>query len=566
MSSTIRGLLVGAFVTFLLVLAPIVFLARAAAASAASAASTCEPVDDGLVPDDCWGTVPSSHYDIGCDEGAWSHVVRKVYCALTDLAFQTGRALTSTALWLVSWSFGLDLHSRLGTFATDVGDRLERDVIGPLGLLHFVWPYAVTWAALQAIRGRVTMAGGELLVSVVVAAMSAFVLGNPSGYLAGVFETMHGASTAVLAAGTGQPVDADGEEVLRPVQAEVHRAFVEEPYDHLDWGRSLTGACAEARDRVLRDGPHGNDNEPRDVMRSAGCDAEADFNHDPSGSRMFGAVLTLTAATTVLVLLALMAMTLAVAQVLAIVLFVMAPLAFLGGIVPGAGREVLWRWATALLRVVIAVVGMSFLLALLLMTVTAVLSGTEPLGLVERFALLNTVVVAMFVARKRILTAGHTATAQLGQRLSSHRAGGVREAHWMTTPAVAGATGFALGSALGPDRSSRSSRLAGTMGRSHLAERRMRRHSRRARTQVVARERSELRVGLDGQTERRSTVSVDGPVPRSRIGRQARARVEQRAMHRHGRHEKRRGWSHSNSDDTTAESAAPEPPVDPEVA
>jgi hypothetical protein len=550
-------LLVGSLVTFLMVVMAVVVGARPAAAVEAGGAPSCAAAEAGVVPDDCWGRFPSSHYDIGCDEGAWNNVGRKVYCALTDMAFQLARTLTTTALWLVGWAFGLDLHSRLGSFATSVAGRLERDLIGPLGLLHFVWLYAVAWAALQAMRGRVTMAGGELLLSVVVAALSGFVLANPAGYLAGVFDTMHSASSAVLAAGTGQPLEParDGA-VLRPVQAEVHRAFVEEPYDHLNWGHSLDGACAEARNRALETGPHGSDNEPRDLMREAGCVEEADFNHDPTGARMFGAVLTSVAACTVVVLLGLMAMTLAVAQVLTIVLFGLAPLALLGGILPGAGREVLWRWLTALLRSVLAVVGMSFVLAVLLMTVTAILEGTQPMGLVERFALLNTVVVAMFVVRKRILSAGHGATAQLGQRLASHRVGGMREAAWMTAPAVAGATGFALASALGPDRGSRTSRLAGTMGRNRLADRRMKRHGNRAAKRVVARERSELRPGLDGTTERRSIVTVDGPVPQTIVGRKARARVERRTVRHHNRHGASR-WGATAT--APAEAAADEP-------
>jgi hypothetical protein len=563
-----RQLLVGAFITFALATVATLGLARPASATPLDAKAPCSAEADaaGLVPDDCWGSFPSSHYDIGCDEGAWNHVVRKVYCALTDLAFQTGRAMTSTALWLVGWSFGLDLQSRLGSFATDIGDRLEHNLIGPLGLLHFVWLYAVAWAALQAMRGRVAMAGGELLVSIVIASLSAFVLTNPAGYLAGVFETMHGASTAVLAAGTGQPVADDHDTaVLHPVQAEIHRAFVEEPYDYLDWGHSLTGTCAEVRDRVLASGPHSNDDDPRQMMRAAGCTEEADFNHDPSGTRMFGATLTCIAAISVVALLALMAMTLAVAQVLAIVLFALAPLALLAGILPGAGRELLWRWGMALLRAVFAVVGMSFVLAMLLMTVSAVLTGTEAIGLVERFALVNTVVIAMFVARKRILTAGHNATAQLGHRLASRRAGGLREAHWMTAPALAGATGFALGAGIGPDRATRSSRLTGTLTRNHMAERRMRRHSDRARNQVVARERSDLRLGLDGEPERRSTITVDGPVPRSRMGKRARDRVERRVLERHTRHQPAR-WTHQPSDDLPDDLPVEEPPADPEVA
>jgi len=190
---------------------------------------------------------------------------------------------------------------------------------------------------------------------------------------------------------------------------------------------------------------------------------------------------------------------------------------------------------------------MSFVLAVLLLIVTAVLQGTAQVGLVERFALLNAVVIAMFVARKRILAAGHNWAGQLGQRLATRHTGMGRRAAWMTTPAVAGATGFALGDAVGLDRGSRTSRLAGTIGRDRLADRRLARHSARARETIQAREHSEIRVGALGEPELRSSVSVDGPVARTRRARAARERVEQDvARHHRHRHDSNASW------DTTA--------------
>ena len=95
--------------------------ARPAGAAAAQASPTQDapPADspcaapDGdaraatVLPDDCWGRYPSSHYDLGCDEGAWNHLSRKVYCTFTDLSFQGARSATALTLWLVEWSYGL---------------------------------------------------------------------------------------------------------------------------------------------------------------------------------------------------------------------------------------------------------------------------------------------------------------------------------------------------------------------------------------------------------------------------------------------------------------------------
>jgi hypothetical protein len=499
-----------------------------------------------VLPDDCWGRYPSSHYDLGCDEGAWNHLSRKVYCTFTDLSFQGARSATALTLWLVEWSYGFGVYDRLGGHAITIAETYQRSLIGPLGLSDAVWFAAVAWAGFAALKGTITMAAGELVMSFVLAILAGVFLANPAGYLQGLFDTMGSTSGALFATASGEPppengIDADA--VLAPLQGEIHSAFVEEPYDILNWGAPLTGQCAAARDRILAEGPHGNDDEPRDAMNLAGCSEAADFNHDPNGTRLFGAVLTMVAALITAVLITLVAVTVVAAQVVAIVLFSVAPFAMLAGVLPAGGRALAWAWLGALGRVVLAVVGMSFLLSLLLLTVNAMLAGTADASILERFALVNLVVVVMFIARKRILAGGHNIASQFAQRMATRRPGGERVAGWTAAPAVAGITGFALGASVGADRPTRTGRLAGTAARNHQANRRVERQSRAAErraTRTVARQRTEITMDPEGNPERRSAISVDGPAPKSRRARAARARVERRATRRHTRNESRR--------------------------
>jgi hypothetical protein len=541
---------------------------------AVAAGSPCATTGTGgqsssIVPDDCWGRFPSSHYDIGFDEGAWNHISRKVYGTFTDLAFQGGRSATAIALWLVGWAYGFGIYDRLGGTAVDIAQRYQRNVIGPLGLNDLVWFYAVAWAAIAALRGKLTMAAGELLTSLVAAGLAGMILANPAGYLHGTFDTMGKLSGALLATGTGQPPPADGanaQAVMRPLQAQIHAAFVEEPYDYLDWGGPLPPNCAAARDEILATGPHGADDAPRILMGAAGCQAQADFNHDPNGTRLFGAVLTFGAALVMVVHMALVSLTVVVAQVVAIVLFAVAPFALLAAVLPGAGRELAWRWVAALVRVVLAVVGMSFVLSLLLLTVTALLDATNDVGLVERFALVNVVVIAMLVARRRILAAGHSLAGSFGQRLATRRAGGDRVAPWLAAPADPGATGFALGASVGPDRQSRTSRTASAASRNYLANRRVTRSQRAADARATrraastsTRQRTEFTVDGEGNPVARSVVTVDGPTATTRRARAARARLEQQT----GRHVARHAPRRTNA---WAPAAAPSSPVDDDAS
>jgi hypothetical protein len=77
------------------------------------------------------------------------------------------------------------------------------------------------------------------------------------------------------------------------------------------------------------------------------------------------------------VLIILVALTVVVAEAVAIVLFSIAPLALLAAVLPGSGRHLVWVWLGAVGRVVMAVVGMSFLLSLLLLTEQAMRAATR---------------------------------------------------------------------------------------------------------------------------------------------------------------------------------------------
>jgi hypothetical protein len=479
-----------------------------------------------IVPDDCWGRFPSSHYDIGCDEGAWNNIGRKVYCTFTDLAFQGARSTTAMALWMIEWAYGFGVYDRFGGPAISIAETYETQLIGPLGLSHVAWFYAIAWAGMAMLRGRVALAGSELAMSFLLAGLAAILLANPSGYLQGAFDTMGTVSGAVLSTGTGQPppddaLDADA--VLAPLQARLHGAFVEDPYDYLDWGGSdMPPQCLAMRDRILALGPHGNSDGPREAMQSAGCQEQADFNHDPTGQRLFGAVLTLSAALVMVVLIAMVSLTIVVAQIIAVVLFAVAPFAALGAILPGGGRALALGWLSALIRVALVVVGMSFVLSLLLLTIQALLSAGNDSSLIERFALVNIVVLAMFAARRRILHAGASMAAGIGGRLAPSNPDG-----WLAAGAVGGVTGFAIAST--GDGPGRIRTAAASTVSTNRAKRKAHMTTLTAEARAlrpIARESTEYSVNDKGERSQRRSVAISGAQPTTRRARAARARLE----------------------------------------
>ncbi|HEY3140223.1 MAG TPA: hypothetical protein VGJ86_03795 [Acidimicrobiales bacterium] len=550
-------------------------------------ASTCDTLDtsglsSSIVPDDCWGRFPSSHYDIGCDEGAWNNISRKVYCTFTDLAFGTARSLVAFALWVIEWAYGFSVYDRLGQPMVALADRYQTGIVGPLGLQHAAWTYAIAWTAIMSLRGRLTMAAGEITTSIVLAGLAGFLLANPAGYLEGTFTTMGTVSGALLSAGSGQPPPhngADAQTVLAPLQAQIHKAFVEDPYDVLNWGGPLTGDCADTRDQILATGPHGTSDDPRNAMHDAGCDDQADFNHEPTGTRLNGAILTLLASLLMVALVVLISLTVVIAQIVAVVLFAVAPFAALAAILPGGGRELAWRWLAALVRAGLVVIGMSFVLSLLLLAVQALLVADMNASLSERFVLVNIVVIAMFIARKRIVGAGAQFAAHLGGRLSAYRPGGERSQTWLSAAAAGGVSGYAVGSTFGVDPRSRTGRLTSFLIRDAAAEFRLRRHynrsERRARLRTaepVLRERTELTLNGQGEIVPRRSLNIDGPAPTTRRARKARNDIEAAATRRtkHPEYRESSGarWSSWPATDLSHDDfpppGGPEPPPDPE--
>jgi hypothetical protein len=84
----------------------------------------------------------------------------------------------------------------------------------------------------------------------------------------------------------------------------------------------------------------------------------------------------------------------------------------------------------------------------------------------------------------------------------------------------------------------------------------------------VARQRTEITMDPEGNPQRRAAISVDGPAPKSRRARAARARVERRATRRHTRNESRRFGGRpitTDADDDLRDDPEPDVAVDVEA-
>lgn len=312
--------------------------------------------------------------------------------------------------------------------------------------------------------------------------------------------------------GPGQSCVATGDAVYQhpeygvsilPLKQAITNALIVAPYDILNWSHPLTGACATARDKLLTEpGPLGpptytpdpngakgitgipitpplvtppvperapwdTQEYPRTVMRAAGCNAEADFNTKPSLGRTGASLLLLLAAIIVLLSLTLIAVTVIAAQFVGVGLIMVLPIALVVGMVPGAGRQLLWRWVGLAGKCVVAILALSFLLTFFAIAAGGVLNAFPGPILVPLFAL-DILALILFFARKRVLHAGQRAGQRIGGHLESRSIGGSRGGLGMAAAGAAG-VGFGVSEHLASERTRKQLARMAFQAKTHAA-------------------------------------------------------------------------------------------------
>ena len=410
------------------------------------------PQGDSLIPDAGVGAYPTFNYDIGYDEGSVTSFSRKFFGSLTAVAWLVNLAIVGVVLWFSGWAFSFDIIGPIKGPILTVAEAWNTNMIGSLGLNDFVWFIVMTYVAFQVWRGRAMNAMGELLVSVLALGVSLIIGANPGGYLDGAERSLQTVSGATMSISRGQAPTGDPDQaatLVEPMRLQLHEVLVEEPYEVINWGGPVTGACATVLPGILQDGPWGAKDDPRNAMRDAGCDDEYDFNHQPTAERMAGAYMAASVSAVVLVFVLVTVVTMIIASLFFILKFAWLPWALLAGQLPGAGRELFWGWLVGLLKNGSVVVAMSFIFSYLLMFMSAFLTAPG-LGIAQRFALILIVAVTMFFKRKDVLKGIDHFWERVRGELGSWRPGLNGRGYGGYTGSsasagVAGMTGFGIG-------------------------------------------------------------------------------------------------------------------------
>lgn len=421
-----------------------------------------EPPANSIYPTTCFGDFPAGVYDLGFDDSDLTDFGSRILGTITLAMFGLANGIAHGAIWLVGWGFNFDLlNSLLGENGsiTPLIDQIDDNMVGTFGLRDLAWLVLVAWAGYMALKGRLSMVGGEFAVSFVLVVLGTALLANPQRYLVSSVTATNQMSAAAL---TAWKADGNSQEeidaVIFDVQSRMQALFVQDPYMVLNWGETLdtpeTTDCRLRAMRILSVGPHGSEAWPRDYMRRSAepaCARAADFNAQADTSRMVGALLTLVGALLLIVLMGLLALTVLIAKIAVFGLFLLAPFAVVVAILPGGGRRLAWVWVASVGQTTLIVVGSGLLLSLMMIVqinLTDAVGSVGQVGLVGRFASFDLVTFTAIMARRRLLGGLQSFTNQMSERLTRATPGGEATASPLA-PAAAGTNFLSIDRAVG---------------------------------------------------------------------------------------------------------------------
>ncbi|MFC0429943.1 hypothetical protein [Kutzneria buriramensis] len=386
------------------------------------------------------GGADFTKFDIGYDPGNifTGSADEWFFGMLTRLAFSLHTWLVGVNTWLVDQALGFSIAGFLLGPVNALAATWKGLVVDRLGLPQFAMVATAFVGGTLILSGRLAHGLTEMATSLIAGAVFVVILANPSATLLGDNGLLGKAKSfslqtaAVVLSDNPNQQQVMDYQVADPLITGLGYALVVEPHMILDWGKSLDDPqhpdnnCLAEYQMIVDSGPHGTDNSPRDRMRDAGCGSLADFNAKATPERLIGVVLVTGGSLILIVLLALMSCSLALAQVILAGMVVAAPFACVSAYAPRGGRNVLWWWcvtvAAAVLLVVLTLVGLAVYIRLII----GIFQASNDSSLIMRFVVFDMVVLLGFLLHRKIKRmAGRAAHSLIGKLARTASGGGM---------------------------------------------------------------------------------------------------------------------------------------------
>ncbi|MFE4687263.1 hypothetical protein ACFRNJ_41900 [Streptomyces sp. NPDC056721] len=121
-------------------------------------------------------------------------------------AFAFARILTGFACWLVDWAYRFPILDKLAGPAQTISDAYQDNIVGPLGLAGLFLAWAFVFGLVLVMRGRVARGAGEILLTLLIAALAATTIVRPAmllGYDGPIQQTQRAALEAASITANG---------------------------------------------------------------------------------------------------------------------------------------------------------------------------------------------------------------------------------------------------------------------------------------------------------------------------------------------------------------------------
>ena len=134
-------------------------------------------------------------YDIGCSNGGvFGNFDCMAFGTVTNMLFLLGRSIVGAGMWVLKTAVGFGIEESLVDAATSIANALDTQILGPVGLGTLGLMAVGVYMGWKFLRGQVSRGAGELVVSLIVAGVLAYVATGP-GYGGAVVEGVNGAAT-----------------------------------------------------------------------------------------------------------------------------------------------------------------------------------------------------------------------------------------------------------------------------------------------------------------------------------------------------------------------------------
>jgi hypothetical protein len=458
------------------------------------------PPDQALPTNGCWSRYPAANYNVTYDQGPFLDLWRKIWGFLAAFTFYVGRWWAQTGMWMIGVGFKFDI-TQYTEVVNSIAGRYDARIVGPFGLHEFAWFALFAFVAINMLRRRMGVAGGELFLSMLLAAVAGFLVANADLYMNSVVDFMDRTSTALLVAARdedpsdeaspgGDPSEATrtaAAAAVHDLQNVLYTQFVEVSYYLVNWGevpQGPDGVCARRADFVLSvgladDGGWGA-RYMRDENGAPGADAESCAGavswNSSAGPDTFGAaMLTTITNATMGTFVVLTAMTLFVGKLIVAAMFAILPIAAALAVLPGSSRRLAWGWAATTLQGVLVFAGSAAVLSAGGLAIAGVMRQAPASDPWSRTLPLFSVFVILLVLRRRLLAGAQTAASTFADHMTRLSPA---SANWQ-----GGTTGLNLSSLLRADRAV----VAPVAGAGFAAARMWRAAMHRRRAQYAAR-------------------------------------------------------------------------------